>query len=432
MANKVEWYLDFVNESYKPSKTDLVALFYFEQSEGISAKEAVGRIASESSTGTWTTLFKMPARMKKLQATAFGINGNFVKIAYPLDLWEQGNAPQLLSGIAGNIFGMKAIRNLRLIDASLPLAYVKHFKGPHHGIEGVRKMMGVRGRPLTGAVPKPKVGFTAAEHAQIGFETWMGGFDFVKDDENLTSTSFNNFLERVKLLSKMREKAEKLTGEKKSAFVNITAETEEMKKRAKMLADYGWNYVMIDVVVAGTSSVMTLRDYCADLGLAIHAHRAMHASFDRNPKHGMTMQFLAKIMRLVGVTQIHAGTAVGKLVGEKSEVRAVADVLREKKTKAVENVLLEQEWGGIKSAFPVASGGLHPGLVPQVLDIYGNDIVLLVSGGIHGHPKGTRAGAKAAMQAIQATNEGKTLDEAAEKHVELKQALEKWGYMKPK
>ena len=85
-----------------------------------------------------------------------------------------------------------------------------------------------------------------------------------------------------------------------------------MKKRADMLAEYGWNYAMIDVVVAGTAGVMTMRDYCSDLGLAIHAHRAMHATFDRNKKHGITMQFLAKLMRLIGVSQIHTGTAVGR------------------------------------------------------------------------------------------------------------------------
>ena len=90
-----------------------------------------------------------------------------------------------------------------------------------------------------------------------------------------------------------------------------------MKKRADMLAEYGWNYAMIDVVVAGTAGVMTMRDHCSDLGLAIHAHRAMHATFDRNKKHGITMQFLAKIMRLIGVSQIHTGTAVGKLTGSK-------------------------------------------------------------------------------------------------------------------
>jgi len=429
---KIDWYMDFVDLGYKPAKDDLVCLFYYEPDAGISKKEAVGRIASESSTGTWTTLFRLPPRMKKLQAKAFHMDGNYVKIAYPIGLWEEGNAPQLLSGIAGNIFGMKAVKNLRLIDVTLPQAYIRHFKGPHFGMDGIRKMMKVYKRPLTGAVPKPKIGFSAAEHAKIGFETWMGGFDFVKDDENLTSTRFNRFEERVKLLTKMREKAEKLTGENKSAFINITAETELMKRRAKMLADYGWNYCMIDVVVAGTASVATLCDYCADLGLAIHAHRAMHAAFDRNPKHGISMQFLAKINRLLGVSQIHSGTAVGKLVGSRREVTAIADVLRKRKVKPLKGVLMGQDWGRIKSAFPVSSGGLHPGLIPDVLNIYGTDLVLLVSGGIHGHPKGTRAGAEAAMQAIEASMEGETLAEKAKTSPELKRALEKWGYLKPK
>ncbi|HQP71780.1 MAG TPA: RuBisCO large subunit C-terminal-like domain-containing protein, partial [Methanoculleus sp.] len=67
----------------------------------------------------------------------------------------------------------------------------------------------------------------------------------------------------------------------------------------------------------------------------------------------------------------------------------------------------------------VSSGGLHPGLVPDVLDIYGTDLVLLVSGGIHGHPEGTRAGAMAVMQAIEAWQEGESLDEKANHAPEL-------------
>jgi len=428
----IDWYNEFVDLSYTPAEDELVCLFYFEPAAGIRVEEAAGRIASESSTGTWTTLFTMPPRMKKLQATVFSIEGNYTKIAYPLALWEEGNAVQLLSGIAGNIFGMKALKNLRLIDVTLPHAYCRHFKGPHFGMDGIRKMMGVYGRPLTGAVPKPKIGFSAQEHAEVGYETWMGGFDFVKDDENLTSTSFNQFEDRVKQLTKKRDRAEQETGEKKSAFINITAETETMKQRADLLASYGWNYAMIDVVVAGTASVMTMRDYCSDLDLAIHAHRAMHAAFDRNKKHGITMYFLAKLMRLVGVSQIHTGTAVGKLTGTKKESVLLADLLQEKTVRAVDHLCLAQDWGKIKSAFPVSSGGLHPGLVPDVLDIYGTDLVLLVSGGIHGHPKGTRAGAAATMQAIEAWQEGVTLDEKATRAKELKQALEKWGYYKPK
>ncbi|MDK2917004.1 MAG: ribulose-bisphosphate carboxylase large chain, partial [Euryarchaeota archaeon] len=64
--------------------------------------------------------------------------------------------------------------------------------------------------------------------------------------------------------------------------------------------------------------------------------------------------------------------------------------------------------------------------------IYGTELVLLVSGGIHGHPKGTRAGAEATMQAIEAWKEGETLEEKAKKATALREALEKWGRYKPK
>ncbi|MGA1820235.1 MAG: type III ribulose-bisphosphate carboxylase [Thermoplasmatota archaeon] len=429
---KIDWYDQFVDLEYKPDRSEIIVLFYFEPPAGMSKKETAGRIASESSTGTWTTLSKLPPRMKGLQATAFEMEGNYLKVAYPLDLWEMGNACQLLSGIAGNIFGMKGVENLRLIDAALPDKYVSSFKGPNYSMKGIRRMMKVPDRPLTGAVPKPKIGFSALEHAKIGYETWMGGFDFVKDDENLTSTVFNKFDKRVELLARYREKAESRTGHIKDAYVNITAEVDEMKRRADLLHEHGFRFAMVDVVIVGYAGVQTIREHLRDLGMAIHAHRAMHAAFDRNPKHGMTMQFIAKMMRLIGVNQIHTGTAVGKLVGDRTEVKALADVLREKVVRETGKLLLHQDWGSIRTAFPVASGGLHPGLVPDVLDIYGNELVLLVSGGIHGHPKGTRAGAKAAIQAIEAHNEGLTLEEKAVTSPELAQALEKWGHHKPK
>ncbi len=429
---KIEWYNEFVNLRYKPDKDDLIALFYFEPAKGMSVKEVVGRIASESSTGTWTTLTKMPPRMKKLKAIAFEIEGNYVKIAYPLQLWEKGNMAQLYSGIAGNIFGMKAVKNLKLIDVQFPVKYLKGFKGPLSGMEGVRKRMGIYDRPLLGAVPKPKVGFSAVEHAKVGYETWLGGFDFVKDDENLSSQTFNRFEERVKQIAKYRDMAEIRTGEKKSAFINITADIETMKKRAKLLADYNFEYAMVDVVVIGTAGMQTMMDVCHDLNLETHAHRAMHASFTRNPKHGISMQFLAKTMKILGVSQIHTGTGVGKLAGSVKEIKSLANILREKKTLEMPKMNLEQDWGSMKTALPVCSGGLHPGLVPDVMKIYGNDMALLVSGGIHGHPKGTRAGAIATVQALEAFRDGITLQERAKTGLELKQALKKWGVMKTK
>src|SRR3989337_840098 len=143
---KIDWYDEFVELYYAPAKDDVICLYYFEPAKGISQNEAAGRIASESSAGTWTTLHKLPERVARIKARAFEIKGKYVKVAYPIDLWEPGNAPQLLSGIAGNIFGMKALRNLRLIDASLPAGYIKSFKGPGHGVSGIRSLLKVEKR----------------------------------------------------------------------------------------------------------------------------------------------------------------------------------------------------------------------------------------------------------------------------------------------
>ncbi|MEM4271905.1 MAG: type III ribulose-bisphosphate carboxylase [Candidatus Pacearchaeota archaeon] len=430
-------YLDFVDLKYKPKSSDLICLFRFEPRKGLSVEEAVGRIASESSNGTWTELTTLKEHIRKIRGRAFKISGNLVKIAYPIELFELGSMPQIYSSVAGNIFGMKALENLRLEDIQYPRQMLKSFLGPQFGIPGVRKFMKVPVRPLTATVPKPKVGMTTEEHAKVGFDAWTGGVDFLKDDENLTNQPFNRFEARVKLCAKMRDKAEKITGEKKDYFVNVTAETNEMIRRAKFAKDYGFKYVMCDILTAGWAGLQTLRNYCQDSKQAIHAHRAMHAAFTRNPKHGISMQVVADSARLVGVDNIHIGTVVGKLVGKEDEVLALENEMANMEIgESFREGVLQQKWDNIKQVFPVSSGGLHPGLVPYILRILGNNCVLQLGGGLHGHPGGTKAGAIAFRQIIDAVmdkiviNEKKMYDYAM-RHKELKAALDKWGVSKP-
>lgn len=426
---KIEWYGEFVDARSRAGPRDVVALFHFEPASGVTVKEALGRIASESSVGTWTTLARLPHRIRRMKAMAYRWKGATAAVRYPAELWEPGNMPQLLSGVAGNIFGMKAVRRLRLLDVRLPPWYLRSFRGPQYGIPGLRKRLRIPKRPLTATVPKPKLGWTAAEHARLGYEAWRGGMDLIKDDENLTDQSFNRFAERVRLLTRMRERAERETGQVKSALINVTAESREAVRRARLLADHGWEYAMIDVVTTGWSALQTLRDEFQDLHLAIHAHRAMHALFTKDERHGMAMPCLAKLLRAVGVDQLHAGTVVGKLVSPHHEVMASADTLRRPRVRARPG-LLDQDWGGTKPAFPVASGGLHVGLVPEVLRIFGPDQVIQLGGGVHGHPDGTRAGAEALLEVIHGTLEGRTLGETAAGNAAVARALQKWGRMR--
>ena len=342
-----------------------------------------------------------------------------IKIAYPVELFEKGSIPQLMSSVAGNIFGVKMIDNLRLLDIEFPRSYVQSFEGPAFGIPGVRKLVDVYNRPLLGTIIKPKVGLDPKQHAEVAYQAWTGGVDLVKDDENLTNQDFNPFEERVIETLKRKREAEEKTGKHKVYAINITAPADEMLERAKFVKAHGGNVVMIDILTVGWSGVQYIRS--KNLGLIIHGHRAMHAAFTKNPKHGISMLVIAKAARLVGVDQLHTGTAIGKMEGQKEAVAGIDRTMR-------------KEWYGLKSTFPIASGGLYPGLAPELIRLLGKDLIINMGGGIHGHPDGTFAGAKAALDSVMIGVEGKRiLDVIANekgKHPELEKAVEKWGVYK--
>ncbi len=403
-------YLDFVDSKYKPKETDLLCMFVVEP-EGISLEEAAGGVAAESSVGTWTELTTEKPYVKELAAHVYSIEGKTIKIAYPVELFEPANMPNILSSVAGNVFGLKALKNLRLLDIEFPKVLLDSFKGPQYGIAGVRKLLKVPKRPLVGTIIKPKLGLKTEDHAKVAYDAWLGGCDVVKDDENLSSQKFNPFDDRLVQTLEARDKAQSETGERKVYMINITAETNLMLERAQEVLDQGGEYVMVDILTVGWSGLQTLRDH--NFKLVLHAHRAGHAAFTKNPLHGIAMKPIAAVARIIGVDQLHVGTVIGKMSETKPEV--------------LENIsACKSEMSGLKPVLPVASGGLHPRLIPALLETFGNDVVLQAGGGIHGHPEGTVAGAKAMRQAVDATLEGKTLEEYSKNHKELMLALQQW------
>jgi ribulose-bisphosphate carboxylase large chain len=126
------------------------------------------------------------------------------------------------------------------------------------------------------------------------------------------------------------------------------------------------------------------------------------------------MLALTRTYRLIGVDQLHTGTVVGKMDGSAADVLAC-------------NRALTEKMGKIKTAFPVASGGLNPLQVPALMKILGKDIIIQAGGGIHGHPLGTVAGATAMREAVDAVMNGIPLKEAELESIELSEASRKWG-----
>ncbi len=445
-------YEDFVDLDYRPSKKDLIVSSRIRVPAWSSWKRAAGAVGSESSVGTWaeSVVGLKYAHVQKVAAKVFSArkvgNEYVLRIAYPQDHFELGNMSQILASIAGNVYGMKAVESLRIDDIRWTKDIIKSFPGPKFGIDGVRKFMKVKKRPLMLSVPKPKVGMTTKEHCDIGHDIWLGGLDLLKDDENLSNQKFNLFKDRVTRCMKIRNEIERKTGDRKSYYINVThSDFREMERRAKFVADLGWEFAMVDIVTTGFTGVHSLRNLCGDLGLAIHAHRAMHGSFTRVPYHGFSMLALGEVVRLLGVDSLHIGTAgVGKLVGSKTEVLEIEEHIAEPphqmdqehvnhlkfaKVKANPKLnTMEEDWMNVKPVIPVTSGGIHPGIVEPILDRMGVDVAVQIGGGIHGHPKGSYAGAVAMRESIEAYMAGESLEHRARGCKELQQALEKWGH----
>lgn len=416
-------------EAIDPDKY-IVCSYYVEPGEAIegSAQAAGMEIAAEESIGTWTTVktaepLRYAGKVFKVEAQG---DGHIVQIAFPLELFDvEAGLSHLLSDVSGNLYGLSAIKNVRFLDFHPPKAYLKEFKGPKFGIEGVREIVGTKAdrRPHLGTIIKPKVGLSPKETAEVAYEAAVGGVDFIKDDETLTSQKFCPLLDRLTSVMEKLDKAKEETGRTVMYALNITSDLNRLFDYADKAIANGANCLMVDFLCVGLPALRALAED-PSVKVPIHVHRCMHAAMTRNPKHGIHMMVLAKLVRLAGGDQLHTGTAAGKMEkpgGKAAEVRRVNDFLRE-------------EWNHVKPTMPVASGGVHPALVPYNLERLGRDIVVNAGGGIHGHPWGTRAGAKAMRAAFDAALKGVSLEEYAKRVPELKAALDYWGsqFLPPK
>lgn len=376
----------------------------------LSIEKAAAEIAAEQSTGTWTEV-EREKLASDLSGRVIRAEGSFAYVAFPEELFEPGNIPQYLSVVAGNLFGLSALKKVRLLDVIFPQSLVSAHKGPRFGIKEAREILGVFDRPLVGTIIKPKVGLRPQETAEVAGQAVRGGLDLIKDDETLTDQSFCPMDERVEAVMAELSKVEDETGKKAFYAVNVTSGAEEVLERAEEVIDRGANMVMIDVLTSGFSALEVLS---RGVRVPVHVHRTMHGAFTRDRRHGISMVPISRLVRMAGGTNLHTGSYLGKMAGDIEENDQCRDALRD-------------EWYGLSPVFPVASGGLHPGNVRPNLDGYGTDCIVQAGGGVHGHPRGTTGGAMAMVQAVEAWTAGVPAKEYARSHKELEEALKFWS-----
>jgi ribulose-bisphosphate carboxylase large chain len=218
--------------------------------------------------------------------------------------------------VAGNL------KKVRLQDVIFPQSIIRAHKGPRFGIEDARKILGVYDRPLVCTIVKPRMGL-------------------VKDDEALTDQGFCPLILRLEAVMSALGRVEKETGKKAFYAVSVTAGADRILERAEEAVDHGANMVMIDVLPAGFSSLEPLSQ---NLNVPIHVHRTLQGASARDKSHGISMLVIAKLVRMVGGTNLHTGSCMGKMSLEREENDLCRDALRE-------------EWVAIRGSSPWPRAG---------------------------------------------------------------------------
>jgi len=334
----------------------------------------------------------------------------FVQVAYPeVNIGEQ--IPMLLTTVVGNI---SMGGDIKVVDIRLPKKYVNGFKGPKFGIEGVRKILGVKKRPLLNNMIKPCTGYRLKVGAELFRKAALGGCDIIKDDELIADASFNSVVGRVKRYMQIEKQVYEEKGEHTLYTVNITDKIPNVFENARRAVELGCNALMINYLAVGFPVMQALADDPA-INVPILAHMDVAGALYMSPWHGLSSHLvLGKLPRLAGADVVVIPAPYGK-----------APVIDYKFRNVARNLTFPLYH--LKPTFPMASGGITPSMVPTVMAALGNDIVIGSGGGIHAHPKGPIAGGKAFRQAIDATMKGVPLSEYAKGHQELAISLKEWA-----
>jgi len=421
--------------------------------------QAACEVSAESSTGTNFLVNTETPFSREMNALVYKLDmkKNIVWIAYPTRLRDSwGNVQNILTYIAGNIFWMKEIQALKLLDVRFPPAMLEKYDGPSYTLDDMRKYLNVYDRPILGTIVKPKMGLTSAEYAEVAYDFRVGGGDFVKNDEPQADQDFCPYDKMVKHVAEAMAKAVKETGKKKVHSFNVSAaDYDTMIARCEMIKNSwmedGSYAFLIDGTTAGWMAVQTLRRKYPDV--FIHFHRAGHGAFTRpeNPI-GYTVLVLSKFARLAWTSGIHTGTAgVGKMAGTPEEDVTAAhnifgldapghifqqswgtipendeDWLKKVEEDHHQHLTKEDDsWRNLKKCCPIISGGLNPTLLKPFIDVMGNvDFITTMGAGCHAHPGGTQKGATALVQACEAYTKWIDIHEYAKDHEELTQAIE--------
>ncbi|WP_368659086.1 2,3-diketo-5-methylthiopentyl-1-phosphate enolase [Metabacillus halosaccharovorans] len=406
--------------------SEVIATYLVHDAKGNLNKKAEG-IALGLTVGSWTDLplleqeqlkahkgrvlevSQLESCEKTNQFLGKHVTKGIIKIAYP-----SVNYSHDIPAILTTVFGKLSLDGeVKLLDLELSEEVKKAFPGPKFGIHGIRDLVGAYDRPLLMSIFKGVIGRDLVYLKNQLKQQILGGVDLVKDDEILFDNPLTPFEARIAAGKEVLQQVFEETGRKALYAVNLTGKTFELKDKAKRATELGASVLLFNVFAYGLDVMQSLVED-PEINIPIMAHPAVSGASAASSLYGFSSSLLlGKLVRMSGADFSLFPSPYGSVALDRNEALGIAEYC------------LKEE--GLKQAFPVPSAGIHPGLVPLLVNDFGIDSVINAGGGVHGHPNGAIGGGQAFRAAIDATLSGISLKQAAETNEHLKLAIDLWG-----
>jgi ribulose-bisphosphate carboxylase large chain len=334
-----------------------------------------------------------------------------LRLRFPLDNFGP-SLPNLMAAVAGNLFEIKELSAVRLIDLDLPSAFAERYPGPRFGVAGTRRLMGASDGAMIGTIIKPSIGLAPSELAEVVGELAEAGIDFIKDDELQGNGPSSPLSARVEAVMPVLRRYADRTGRMPMYAFNITDDIDRLEANHDLVVAAGGTGVMACVNLVGLAGLEFLSKHTA---VPIHGHRTMFGAIGRSEQVGIGFRAWQKLARLSGADHLHTNGISNKFYETDDEVLDSIAAVREP--------LL-----GINPTVPVLSSGQWGGLAHATYRAVGTtDLLVLAGGGIHGHPDGAAAGVSSMREAWASAARGESVHEAVERSDALRRATEVFG-----
>lgn len=277
-----------------------------------------------------------------------------------------GLAPATVGADAGQLlnmaFGNTSLHaDVVLEELELPAGLAARFGGPRHGIGGLRARVGAHGRALTCSALKPQ-GLPPDRLADIAGRFALGGIDYVKDDHGLADQAYSPFAARVGACADAVQRAAASTGHQTRYIPSLSGSLDDLRRQARQSREAGIDTVMLAPMLAGWSNVAALGREFPDL--AFIAHPTLGGAARIAPE-----LLIGRLLPLLGSDAVIFPTHGGRFGYSAATCRRLADNAR-------------HPAHGLRPSLPVPAGGMTLARVPEMLDFYGAEAMLLIGGSL--------------------------------------------------